>query len=107
MIATLAVGCQALGGAIAAFAYVPQLRQLLRTRSAGGLSLGSLRSLCLAIALMEIYAVTLVATEGTGVTFLATNTLSLVLVAGVTATAARYQRIEQGDGEQREGGEPQ
>ena len=50
---------QLVGGLILAFGYLPQIRQLLRTKSCGDLNLKTYLYLTLGIGLMEIYAVDL------------------------------------------------
>ncbi len=70
---------QLLGGAILSIGYIPQIVQLIRTRSCRDLNLKTYLSILAGVALMEVYAVDL-ALHGTGLMFLITNSASLVIV---------------------------
>jgi MtN3 and saliva related transmembrane protein len=69
---------QLLGGIIVSFGYIPQIRQLARTKSCGDLNLKTFLSITIGIVLMELYAVDLVF-HGSGLMYLITNTASLVI----------------------------
>jgi len=90
-VSVMADVAQMLGGLIVAWAYVPQIRQVLRTKSAGDFNLQFLISLCLGIALMEFYALVLVMQHGSGLAFLASNSISLILVSTLATLAHRFQ----------------
>lgn len=70
---------QLLGGVILSIGYIPQIVQLIRTRSCRDLNLKSYLSILAGVALMEAYAVNL-AMQGTGIAFLITNSASLIIV---------------------------
>ncbi len=70
---------QLIGGIILAIGYIPQIRQIIRTKSCKDLNLKTYLSLVLGMSLMEIYAINLAA-SGAGVMFLITNSISLFLV---------------------------
>ena len=68
---------QLIGGAIMSFGQIPQILQILKTKSAKDLNLKTFVMLFTGILLMEIYAVNLVL-NGSGGAFLITNTASLI-----------------------------
>lgn len=70
---------QLCGGLILAVGYIPQILQIIRTKSCADLNLKTYVAMSIGIGLMEIYAVHL-AMNGTGQMFLATNSISLGLV---------------------------
>ena len=74
---------QLLGGVILSAGYIPQIVQLIRTRSCGDLNFNTYLSLFFGISLMEIYALNLWIKNGTGRMFFITNTASLLLVLTV------------------------
>lgn len=84
---------QLVGGLILAFGYLPQIKQLLRTKSCGDLNLKTYLYLTLGIGLMEIYAVDL-SKNDCGYMFLITNTLSLILVSLISTLIIRYRLRE-------------
>ena len=84
---------QLVGGIILAVGYIPQIRQLLRTKSCGDLNLKTYLYLTLGIGLMEIYAVNL-SKSGNGYMFLVTNSASLILVALISCLIIKYRLRE-------------
>lgn len=70
---------QLLGGAILSIGYIPQITQLIRTRSCKDLNLKTYLSILAGVALMEAYAVNL-AMHGSGIMFLITNSASLLII---------------------------
>ena len=64
---------QLLGGVILSAGYIPQIVQLIRTRSCGDLNFNTYLSLFFGISLMEIYALNLWIKNGTGRMFFITN----------------------------------
>lgn len=70
--------------------WIPQILQIIKTRSVADLSLKSYLLMLLGIALMEAYAVNLAA-QGVGLAFLITNTLSLAVVSTVVLLIIRYR----------------
>ena len=67
---------QLTGGVILALGYLPQIRQLLTTRSCKDLNINTYISLATGIGMMEIYAYNLWMNHSAGM-FFATNTISL------------------------------
>lgn len=81
---------QLIGGIILAFGWIPQITQIVKTKSVKDLSLKSYLLILLGITLMEVYALSLVAT-GIGLPFLITNTLSLGVVLVIIILILRYR----------------
>jgi MtN3 and saliva related transmembrane protein len=70
---------QLIGGVILALGYLPQIRQLLTSRSCRDLNLKTYVALAAGIGMMEIYAYNLWVHD-TAAMFFATNTISLAMV---------------------------
>lgn len=83
---------QLIGGLILAVGYIPQIQQIIRTKSVGDLNLKTFLLLFVGITLMEIYAVHLVVVKHAGQMFLVTNTLALALTGIVTALIVKYKK---------------
>lgn len=81
---------QLVGGVILSLGWIPQIVQIIRTKSVADLSLKAYLLMLLGIALMEAYAVNLTLT-GVGLAFLITNTLSLAVVSTVILLILRYR----------------
>ncbi|NRF95536.1 PQ-loop repeat-containing protein [Paenibacillus frigoriresistens] len=81
---------QLIGGVILSLGWVPQIIQILKTKSVADLSLKSYLLILLGISLMEAYAVSLAVT-GVGLAFLITNTMSLCVVLLVIILIIRFQ----------------
>ncbi|MEK4851015.1 PQ-loop domain-containing transporter [Paenibacillus sp. FSL H7-0756] len=81
---------QLVGGLILSLGWIPQIVQILRTRSVADLSLKAYLLMLLGILLMEAYAVNLAA-QGVGFAFLITNSLSLAVVTTVVLLIIRYR----------------
>lgn len=75
---------QLLGGVILSIGYIPQITQLVRTRSCKDLNLKTYLSILIGVSLMEIYAINLVR-HGSGLMFLITNSASLLIVLTLCA----------------------
>lgn len=69
---------QLIGGLILSFGYIPQIKQIIKTKSVNDLNLQTFIFVFVGISLMEIYAINLFA-HGVGGMFLVTNTISLIL----------------------------
>lgn len=85
---------QLIGGTILAIGYLPQIKQLLRTKSCGDLNLKTYIFLIIGIGMMEIYAINLCC-HGSGYMFLITNSISLVLVSFISALILKYRERKQ------------
>lgn len=82
---------QLIGGIILSFGWIPQIIQIVRTKSARDLNPNTFWLLFTGIGLMEVYAVHL-ALEGVGYAFLITNSLSLLLIVIILALIVMYRR---------------
>ena len=69
------------GGVILAGGYIPQIIQIIKTKSVKDLNLKTFLSVFVGVLLMEIYAINL-AVCGSGHMFLVTNSMALIL-AGI------------------------
>lgn len=81
---------QLIGGIILSIGWIPQIIQILRTKSVKDLNLKSYMIMLSGISLMEIYAIDLVRT-GSGMAFLITNSLSLIVVLLVILLILGYR----------------
>ena len=70
---------QLIGGIIMSVGYIPQIAQILRTKSSEGLNLKSFGMIFAGILLYEIYAIALVVLESSGLMYLITNSVSTLL----------------------------
>lgn len=70
--------CQLIGGLILAFGSIPQLNQIIKTKSVRDINLKSQVNILIGCALMEVYGLGW-ALNGDGRMFLFTNSLSLLL----------------------------
>ena len=89
---------QLIGGAIMSFGQIPQILQILKTKSAKDLNLNTFAMMFTGILLMEIYAVNLVL-NGSGGAFLITNTISLIASSIMVSLILKYGRKDKTDGE--------
>ena len=69
---------QLIGGLILSFGYIPQIIQIIKTKSVNDLNLKTFLSVFIGILFMEIYAINLVINK-VGYMFLVTNSMSLFL----------------------------
>ena len=80
------------------FGQIPQILQILKTKSAKDLNLNTFAMMFTGILLMEIYAVNLVL-NGSGGAFLITNTISLIASSIMVSLILKYGRKDKTDGE--------
>lgn len=80
---------QLIGGIVMAFGQIPQIVQIVKTKSAQDLNIKTYLMMCTGIVLMEVYAVNLVL-HGSGGAFLITNSISLLAVAIMIALILKY-----------------
>lgn len=80
---------QLLGGMIMSVGQIPQISQIVKTKSAKDLNLKTYIMMFTGILLMEIYAVNLVV-HGSGGAFLITNTISLLASAVMITLILKY-----------------
>jgi len=81
---------QLIGGAILSLGWIPQIIQILKSKSVADLNLKSYLLMLLGISLMEAYAISLAVT-GVGLAFLITNTMSLCVVLLVIILVLKYR----------------
>ena len=81
---------QLTGGVILSFGQVPQIIQILKTKSVKDLNLKTYIMMITGISMMEVYAINLVV-HGTGGAFLATNTLSFFAVLVIIILILKYR----------------
>ncbi len=82
---------QLAGGFILAFGNIPQILQIVRTKSARDLNLNTYILMFVGIIMMEAYAINLVI-HGAGGAFLATNTLSLIAAGTMVALVIKFSK---------------
>jgi MtN3 and saliva related transmembrane protein len=85
---------QLIGGAILALGQVPQIIQILKTKSVKDLNMKTYIMMVTGISMMEVYAVNLVL-HGSGGAFLITNTLSLVSASVMVVLILKYRKREE------------
>jgi MtN3 and saliva related transmembrane protein len=82
---------QIIGGLIMVVGYVPQILQIIRTKSVRDLNIRTFLAICLGISMMEAYAIGLVVYDHTGEAFLITNTLAVVANLTVVVLIIMYR----------------
>ena len=80
---------QIAGGFILSFGYIPQIIQIIKTKSAADLNLKTFVMTFTGVLFMEIYAVNLVLHKAGGA-FLITNTISLITAGIMVALVLKY-----------------
>lgn len=70
---------QIIGGIILSVGYIPQIIQIVKTRSVLDLNLFTFLSILLGVGSMEFYAIRLVLSKKSGHAFLFSNSLSLLI----------------------------
>ncbi len=80
---------QLIGGIIMSFGQIPQIIQIIKTKSVKDINLKTYLMMFTGIFLMETYAINLVV-HGTGVAFLITNTLSLITTGVMIILILKY-----------------
>lgn len=84
---------QLIGGFILAFGWIPQIFQIIKTKSVADLNVKTYVSILLGISLMELYAIDL-ALSGVGIAFFVTNTVSFILVLVTVLLIFHYKRSD-------------
>lgn len=82
---------QLIGGFILCVGEVPQIMQMVHTKSVQDLNFATFASIFLGVLLMEIYAIHLVVVCNAGLMFLITNSLSLLLAGIICVLILRYR----------------
>jgi len=81
---------QLIGGIILSFGYIPQIIQMVKTKSVEDLNSKTFLSVFIGTLFMEIYAVNLVINK-VGHMFLVTNTMALILSGIVCILIFKYK----------------
>lgn len=82
---------QLAGGIILSVGYIPQIIKLIKTKSSRDFNLKTFLMVLLGITFMEVYAVNLTM-NGSGVMFLVTNTMSLIIQIVLVTLIYKYRR---------------
>lgn len=82
---------QLAGGIILSVGYIPQIIKLVKTKSSRDFNLKTFLMVLLGITFMEVYAVNLTM-NGSGVMFLVTNTMSLIIQIVLVTLIYKYRR---------------
>lgn len=82
---------QLLGGLVLSTGYIPQIAQILRTKSVKDINLWYSAQIVAGIVCMEVYALYLLAAKGEWF-FFATNTASLTLSSTVLGLKLKYRQ---------------
>lgn len=85
---------QLIGGIILSIGYVPQIKQILKTKSVSDFNITYLSSLAIGVGLMEVYAVYNLI-QGIAVMFFVTNTISFLLAVAMLVLYKKYNSINQ------------
>lgn len=80
---------QIAGGFILSFGFIPQIIQIIKTKSAADLNLKTFVMTFTGVLLMEIYAINLVLHKAGGA-FLVTNTISLITAGIMVILVLKY-----------------
>jgi MtN3 and saliva related transmembrane protein len=83
---------QLIGGLIMSFGYFPQIKKSLKTKSVDDIDASYYPFVFAGLALFEIYAVTLVASTGSGLMYLITNSLSVLLAGTMLVLSIIYRK---------------
>ncbi len=81
-----------LGGFVISFAYVPQLRQIVRTKSVSDLNLKTFALIFIGVVCMELYAINLYFAHNSGGMFLVANTMSLSASGSMCVLILKYRK---------------
>jgi MtN3 and saliva related transmembrane protein len=82
---------QLLGGIILSFGQIPQIAQIIRTKSARDLNLKTYVMMLTGILMMEVYGVNLVL-HGSGGAFLITNSISMLASVVMVILVLKYRK---------------
>lgn len=82
---------QLIGGLILSVGYIPQIIKLNKTKSSSDFNLKTFVMVLIGISLMEAYAINLVY-NGSGVMFLVTNTMSLIVQIVLVLSILKYRK---------------
>ena len=94
-ILTVFSALQLVGGIILAVGYFPQIAKIIRTKSANDFHLPTYVMLSVGIGMMESYAIVLLVVTHAGGAFLATNTLSFLLVLTMAILIKKFRTVKE------------
>jgi MtN3 and saliva related transmembrane protein len=83
---------QLLGGFILSIGYIPQIKQIVRTKSAKDLNIKTFLLVLTGILCMEVYAINLVI-HNAGLMFLITNSISLIIAIIMCILINIYKKL--------------
>lgn len=83
---------QVIGGLIIIIGYMPQLRQLFKSRSAADLNLNTYLMITFGVACVEAYAFNMVFNYGVGRLFLISNSATLFMLVVTSLFIVGYKR---------------
>jgi MtN3 and saliva related transmembrane protein len=82
---------QFIGGIILSIGYIPQIRQIIKTKSVKDFNVVYLLSLAVGVGLMEIYAIYNLI-QGVAVMFFVTNTIAFILAVTMLVLYRLYRK---------------
>ena len=82
---------QLLGGIILSIGYIPQIKQIMKTKSVSDFNFKYLFSITLGVGLMEIYAVYNLI-QGIAIMFFVTNTIAFLLAVTMLVLNKKYRK---------------
>jgi len=83
---------QLLGGTILSIGYIPQIRQMIKTKAVKDLNSSTFLMTLIGVGLMECYAINLFINHGAGVTLLITNSINFFMNAIINFLIFYYRR---------------
>ena len=84
---------QLVGGIILSIGYIPQIRQVLKTKEVKDFNKTYLTAIVVGVGCMEVYA-TYSLIQGVAIMFFATNTVAFVLAIAMLVLYLLYSKIE-------------
>jgi len=83
--------CQLIGGLVIGLSYLPQIIQILKTKSVQDLNLPSYAVLGVGLSLTELYALYLLISQGLGM-YLLTNSIGLLTIVVMIILVLKYKK---------------
>jgi len=87
---------QLLGGIVLSVGYIPQIIKLIKTKSSNDFNIKTFIAVFIGIAMMEAYEINLVL-NGSGLMYLITNTMSLVIQMILVFLIKKYGKKPKGE----------
>lgn len=82
---------QLIGGVVLTIGYIPQIKQIVKTKSVEDFNINYLRSIAIGVGCMEVYAVYQFS-KGLATAFFITNTVSFLLALVMLVLNLKYRR---------------